>query len=83
VGFYFAQHIPPEEIVESVTYKSNPFTPDEIIQRAEECVAQNKIPHVYNLFGNDSVMVIYSLFPWKTDVHTALDLIICVHAFMF
>ena len=42
-----------EEIVESVTYKSNPFTPDEIIQRAEEYAAQNKTPHLYNLFGSN------------------------------
>ena len=42
-----------EEIVEREIYESNPYSPDEIIQRAEECVAQNKTSHIYNLFGNN------------------------------
>ena len=42
-----------EEIVEKVINESNPFSPDEIIQRAEEYVAQNKTPRVYNLIGDN------------------------------
>ena len=42
-----------EEIVEKVIYESNPYSPDEIIQRAEESLAQNKTSHIYNLFQNN------------------------------
>jgi hypothetical protein len=42
-----------EDIVEKVIYKSNPFSPVEIIRRAEEYAAKNETPHVYNLFRNN------------------------------
>ena len=42
-----------EEIVEKVIYESNPYSPDEIIQRAEEYLAQNKTSHIYNLLENN------------------------------
>jgi hypothetical protein len=35
-----------EQIVEKVIYESNPFTPDEIVRRAEEYAAQNTTPPV-------------------------------------
>jgi len=41
-----------KEIVEKVIYKSNRFTPDEIIQRAEKYAAENRIPRVYNIIEN-------------------------------
>jgi hypothetical protein len=42
-----------EEIVEKVIYESNPFTPDEIVRRAEEYAAQDTTSHVYDLLGNN------------------------------
>ena len=42
-----------EEIVEREINESNPFSPDEIIQRAEKYVAQDETSHIYDLFRNN------------------------------
>ena len=42
-----------EEIVEREIYESNPFSPNEIIQRAEEYVVQDTTSHIYNLHGKN------------------------------
>lgn len=39
--------------IERVIYVSNPFSPDEIIQRAEKFIAENKTPRLYNLLGDN------------------------------
>lgn len=40
-------------IIEKVIYKSNPFSPDEIVQRAEEYMRQNSKPKLYNLVNDN------------------------------
>ncbi|VDI65349.1 Hypothetical predicted protein [Mytilus galloprovincialis] len=40
-------------VIEKVIYQINPFSPDEIVQRAEKYITQNQNEKIYNVIGNN------------------------------